>query len=158
LSKTFTRLLDAHRGYTPANLMTARIGFMGAGLPAGSRAAFYRDVIERFKGMRGVAHVGLTNSLPLASPNWVIPVQVELSADKGQQVRTVYRIVTDDYFAAMGIRLVSGRSFNGHDTLSSEPVVVVNETFARSYLAGHPLGVQVRPDLYQYREDVNRWR
>jgi putative ABC transport system permease protein len=158
LSKTFTRLLDADRGYTPGNLMTARIGFMGAGLPAGSRAAFYRDVIERFKGMRGVAHVGLTNSLPLASRNWVIPVQVDLSVDKGPQVSTVYRIVTDDYFAAMGIRLVSGRSFNGHDTLSSEPVVVVNETFARWYLAGHPLGVQVRPDLYQYREDVHRWR
>jgi hypothetical protein len=83
--------------------------------------------------------------LPLATPNWSISVQVDLSAPKDAQVDTAYRIVTEDYFAAMGIRLVSGRGFNGHDTLSSEPVLVVNQTFARRYLAGNPLGVQVSP-------------
>jgi putative ABC transport system permease protein len=70
----------------------------------------------------------------------------------------VYRLVSDDYFAAMGIRVVSGRAFTVQDTMFSEPVVVVNQTFARRYLADNPLGVEVGPDLYQYRPDVRRYR
>jgi putative ABC transport system permease protein len=48
--------------------------------------------------------------------------------------------------------------------MTSEPVIIVNETFARRYLAGNPLGVAMYPDLYQYRPDVSprgpamRWR
>jgi hypothetical protein len=70
----------------------------------------------------------------------------------------VYRLVSDDYFAAMGIRVLSGRGFTSQDTMTSEPVVVVNQTFARRYLADTPLGVDLSPDLYQYRPDVHRWR
>src|SRR5262249_2249130 len=54
LSKSFTSLLAADRGYTPGNVLTARIGFLSAGLPAGSRAAFYKDVLERVTAIRGV--------------------------------------------------------------------------------------------------------
>jgi putative ABC transport system permease protein len=160
LSQSFSRLLGADRGYTPGNLLTARIGFLGAGLPPGSRATFYRDVLERLAAIRGVTHVGHTDRLPLATANWRIAVDLDPGDAKSPNARVdvVYRIISEDYFAAMGIRLLSGRGFNRYDTASSEPVVVVNQTFARQNLAGHPLGVHVRPDLLQYRPDVNRWR
>ena len=64
----------------------------------------------------------------------------------------------------MGIRLVRGRGFTAQDTMTSEPVIVVNETFARRYLADDPLGVETRPDLMQFRPDhrtrpeLHRWR
>ena len=160
LSKSFSALLAADRGYEPSNLLTARIGFLGTGLPAGARAAFYTDVLTRVTAIRGVTHAGFTSSLPTASPNWKIPVGLR-PGDKtrGQvEVETVYRIVTDDYFASMGIRVVSGRGFTAQDTITSEPVVVVNQSFADRYLAGAPLGVEVSPDLLQYRPNVWRWR
>src|SRR5262249_37073163 len=40
----------------------------------------------------------------------------------------------------------------------SEPVVVVNQTFARRYLDQDVLGVALSPDLYQFRPNVHRWR
>jgi hypothetical protein len=49
--------------------------------------------------------------------------------------------VTRSYFAATGMTLVAGRTFNGDDVRGSEPVVVVNETTARVYWPGEsPLG------------------
>ena len=49
--------------------------------------------------------------------------------------------VTRNYFAATGMTLVAGRSFNGDDVPGSEPVVIVNETAARFYWPGDsPLG------------------
>jgi predicted permease len=153
-------LFDADRGYAPANLLTARMGFLGAGQPAGARANFFREVVERVAAIRGVTHVGLTNALPLATPNWTIRVDLNSGRSRtpGPKPEAVYRIVSEEYFASMGIRLLSGRVFERQDTISSEPVVLVNQSFARQYLAGDPLGVQVRPDLYQYRRDVNAWR
>ena len=160
LSKSFHALLTADRGFAPTNVLTARIGFLGAGLPAGARAAFYKDVIARVTGVRGVTHAGFTSSLPTASENWRIPVVLRPGDGKarGSEVETVYRLVSDDYFAAMGIRVLSGRGFTAQDTLTSEPVVVVNQTFALRYLSGAPLGIEVSPDLYQFRPDVRGWR
>jgi predicted lysophospholipase L1 biosynthesis ABC-type transport system permease subunit len=49
--------------------------------------------------------------------------------------------VTRGYFAAAGMTLVAGRTFNDDDMPGSEPVVVVNETMARAYWPGEsPLG------------------
>jgi putative ABC transport system permease protein len=50
------------------------------------------------------------------------------------------RIVSPRYFSALRMRLVSGRVFSGEDTETSQPVVVVNQAFARRYLGDSPLG------------------
>jgi predicted permease len=39
--------------------------------------------------------------------------------------------ISDDYFKAMGIRLLAGRVFGPGDRQGSQPVVVINEEFAR---------------------------
>jgi ABC-type lipoprotein release transport system permease subunit len=44
--------------------------------------------------------------------------------------------VSDGYFEAIGARLVSGRLFTAHDGVAGEPVVVVNQTFARRHFSG----------------------
>jgi putative ABC transport system permease protein len=49
--------------------------------------------------------------------------------------------VSPDYFDALGIRLVRGRSFTGHDREGQPKVVVVNETAARQFWANdEPIG------------------
>lgn len=160
LSKSFARLFDADRGYSPGNLLTARIGFLSAGLPAGARATVYRDVLERVAAIRGVTHVGLTDRLPVGTADWSTRVILNPKDEKrpDSEVDTVYRIVSEHYFASMGIRVMSGRGFTSQDTVSSEPVVVVNQTFARQYLAGDPLGKTIGPDLEQYRRGARWWR
>jgi putative ABC transport system permease protein len=55
-------------------------------------------------------------------------------ADKpDEQAGTGFKVVTPGYFSALRLRLVQGRFLNEHDTDSSPPVIVVNESFARRY-------------------------
>jgi MacB-like periplasmic core domain/FtsX-like permease family len=105
-------------------------------------------------------HVGFTDALPTVGRNWQIPVALRPGDTKSRdaEVETVYRLVSDDYFASMGVRIVRGRGFTPQDTLSSDPVVVVNQTFAQRYLADNAIGIDVSPDLNQYRPNVRSWR
>jgi hypothetical protein len=63
-----------------------------------------------------------------------------------QGVITLQRnVVAPGYFRLMGIPLLEGRDFTEQDDLSTEPVIVVNETFARRYFDGkYPIGRKVR--------------
>jgi putative ABC transport system permease protein len=55
------------------------------------------------------------------------------------------RGITGDYFAALGARLAAGRFFTAADRVDSQPVAIVNESFARRYFGGRdPLTVRVR--------------
>src|SRR5579871_202762 len=56
----------------------------------------------------------------------------------------VFLAVTPDYFRALGVPLKLGRTFNDRENKAGTPVAIVNETFARRYLAGrNPLGASV---------------
>ena len=46
-----------------------------------------------------------------------------------------YRQISSHYFETLGIRLLKGRALNERDTRDTEPVAVVNESFARSLLS-----------------------
>jgi predicted permease len=52
--------------------------------------------------------------------------------------------VGGDFFAALGIRMRTGRAVGGEDARGAPPVVVINEAFARAYFPGEdPLGRRV---------------
>ena len=54
-------------------------------------------------------------------------------------------VVSDAYFRTMGIRLVAGREFDGHDTLGSPRVAVVNQALVKLMLPGEdPIGKRIR--------------
>jgi putative ABC transport system permease protein len=58
-----------------------------------------------------------------------------------------YRMVTPEYFRALGIPIRKGRPFSTADRTESAPVVIVNETLARQFLDGRdPIGTRMRLD------------
>src|SRR6185295_19082212 len=59
-----------------------------------------------------------------------------------------------NYFNTMGILFVAGRDFNAQDRNGSPAVVIVNEVFARRYLAGNAVGKRLRFGSGQFREIV----
>ena len=160
LSRTFMTLLDSDRGYEPANLLTARIGYAGGGQPPAARRAFYLQTLERLAGIDGVTYAGVTNSLPLTPANPRTEFNIDPAREKRlpPQVRASSHLVTPGYFGAMGIRLVSGRNFSASDTVSSEPVTIVNETLAREFLPGGALDARLPARLDEERGDGALWR
>jgi ABC-type antimicrobial peptide transport system permease subunit len=59
------------------------------------------------------------------------------------EVQALQRLVSPDYFAAMGLRLVEGRILSDADTATTQSAIVVNHTFARQYLGNRGVGVRI---------------
>jgi putative ABC transport system permease protein len=57
-----------------------------------------------------------------------------------------YRMISADYFTALGIPVLEGRPFGAADRGGSAPVAIVNETFARHHFGGNAVGRRMRLD------------
>ncbi len=57
---------------------------------------------------------------------------------------TDYRIVSNDYFRVMGIRVLQGRGFTDADSAAAQKVIVVNDEFVRIYFPdGNVIGQRI---------------
>jgi len=101
------------------------------------REAFYTAVLEKVHAIPGVAGAGYTSSLPLTERGNTSGYILHGQSEKDTRTQdALFRVVTKDYFQAMGVRLREGRLFSGADRANTEPVAIVNETFAGRHFAG----------------------
>jgi putative ABC transport system permease protein len=101
------------------------------------------DEISRVPGVRMAA---LAGDLPLDGWSAGQPFTVvgSASGDPSRRPAAHYQLISPRYFEAMGIPVLRGRAFTPQDTSASAPVCVVNEEFARRYLADRdPIGAKV---------------
>jgi putative ABC transport system permease protein len=78
-----------------------------------------------------------------------VGVQGEV-VDPNHEVGTHARMVTRDFFRAMGIKLLAGRDFSADDRQGTKPVAIVNEAFVRRLLGTrNPLATQFAMGLPQ---------
>ena len=122
-------------GFNPDRVLTMRIAVSPTRYDTPEKVVgFYRQLLEDVRGLPGVAAAGVVRSLPLATTigDWGMVVDGYV-APPGTNAKGDWQIVSDGAFEAMGSRLVRGRWFTAVDTTTSQPVVVVNETLARTY-------------------------
>jgi putative ABC transport system permease protein len=130
LVRTFLRLVSVDLGIDPANVVT-----MGLRLPdykyssARQQALFYRELLERIPSTPGVESVGGESG----GSNVFFQPQGQPPAAPGQEPTAAYKIITPDFFRAMGTRLVAGREFSLRDDEGATPVAIISETVARRY-------------------------
>jgi putative ABC transport system permease protein len=91
--------------------------------------------------MPGVQGTALVNKLPLDT-QFNLPFR--LVGHTKNTGAAQYRVISPGYFRVMQIAVRQGRHFDDKDTAGAEPVVIVNEAFARSNFSGiEPIGQQV---------------
>jgi putative ABC transport system permease protein len=98
---------------------------------------FYNDVIERIESLPGIRHVALTNKLPLEGGSNARIKDADghdFSGTNRPSVET--SIVTMDYFKAMGIPMLEGRTFDVQDRSINSWSIVINETLADTLWPG----------------------
>ena len=147
LARSFIALMAVDRGYEPANLLTAELPLPDRLYSAERRKAFVDALLERIRTVPGVRYAATSNGMPLAGYDSMMAFRRPPAPGQPggpTDVQASVRAVSPDYFAALGIRLVSGRGFTEADAASSEPILLVNETFAKRYLTGDPIG-QILP-------------
>jgi predicted permease len=109
---------------------------------------FQDELLARLKRLPGVVDAGLVSSFPLGGggyPNGRFlemthvdeiqsPADVEkLGAEVAKRAGNAgYRVVSDGYFAAMGIPVVRGRTFDDRDAAAAPHAAIVSEAFVAS--------------------------
>jgi putative ABC transport system permease protein len=156
---SISRLTRVDPGFDPRPLLTADVSFprqpvSPSDKPIGalrkqlnSTVSFLTQVQQRVAQLPGVEAVGAINDLPVtgrSSVNGGFSIVGQPPWEPGKTPVAEYRTVTNDYFRALGVPVIKGRTFNDADTLDSTPVVIINETMAKLYFAGEdPLGKQI---------------
>jgi predicted permease len=116
----------------------------------------FREIADNLSALPGVQSVGLANMRILENDEWDSGMSVEgYNPDKPDDRAQPYmNQVSPNYFATLGVPILSGRDFNmadshevkhGPEADSFVPtVVMINETFAKKYFAGrNPLGMHL---------------
>ena len=147
LIRSYLRALDVNLGFRPERAAALRIDPSFRISSFAQQNSFIDDVLHSVRSVPGIVAAGITNSLPLRDDRaWGVAGKGQVYP-KGHNPEAFVRIVSDGYFDAAGIPLRSGRAFTERDRISSEPVVVINETMARTLWPGqNPLGQMITTD------------
>ena len=144
LTRSFVAMLHAERGYDPVNVLTARLP-LPPGFPAERRHQLLETLVERLRAVPGVTHAAYSTGLPLVTAGGFVAFNMRSPRDPDVEieVQARLRLVSADYFAAMRLRLLEGRTLSAVDMAATTPAVVVNRTFARQYIGDAPVGVRI---------------
>ena len=144
LLRSFTRLLSVDYGFRPERLLTFQVP-LSAKYNGKARVAFYEELQQRLKSLPGVRNVAGAEELPIEGAGANIEFAVEGRPWSGEGAYVGTRIVTPDYFDAMGIALLQGRALDLHDEPPKPEVAVINETMASLCWPGEdPVGKHFR--------------
>ena len=134
LINSFTNLASVDPGYAPENVLTFQVSLPQARYPdIVGRRGFHEQLLQRVDTMPGVEYAGAVNILPLTPNNVRMAFAMPGEGDYQQRAVADVRVVTPEYFDAMGIQLLEGRTFSEQDREGQQRVLLVNETFARRY-------------------------
>lgn len=147
--RSFVALSSLDPGFEPEGAWTFQLALPRATYPDDTAAAgLYHQVLDLLHSVPGIESIGSTSSLPLGGTAQAIGHVVEgFPVEEGAPppVFDVER-VSDGYFSALGIPILSGRSLERGDTEHRSGVVVVNEVLARRFWpTGEAIGQRLRP-------------
>jgi predicted permease len=148
LIRSFLRVLDVNLGFQPERATALRIdpSFRIPGFA--QQNSFIDEVLRRTRSVPGTLAAGITDVLPLRGDrSWAVSAVGQVYGKSHPPPEPFIRVVSDGYFEAAGIPLRLGREFTERDRASSERVVVVNETLARTLWPGqNPVGQMITTD------------
>ena len=147
LVRSVGRMLRAPIGVVPSNVVVARLQLSGGSYASWDAVQqFYTTLLDQIRLQPGIEAAGAATALPLDT-GWAtrLPYAVE-----GEPVASVdapvaqHVSVSAGYFEAFRVPLRSGRLFSDHDTTTTEPVIVINQTLATRMFAGvDPVGRRI---------------
>jgi putative ABC transport system permease protein len=135
LLRSFVRLLNVDPGFATQNVLT-----MDISLPTVKYAkpeqqiAFFDEVLRRVSALPGVRSAATSAAVPLSTKR-ITPVLPEGQPEVPLSQRPFLDIeaVSPKWFETMRVPLRSGRGFTEADNARTAKVVVVNETFSRTF-------------------------
>jgi putative ABC transport system permease protein len=147
--RSFAALTTIDLGFDPSHVVTMRVSLPNARYPQLPRwSAFHRELLLRAAAIPSVEAVGLNSSTPLEGGGAESEVRYEgqppPSSPKEEGTTCLFQAASPDYFRAMGIAIVRGRSFTEQDTVDAVPVAIVEEALVRKFFPdADPIGKRI---------------
>ncbi len=147
LLRSFAKMQRADLGFEPSGVMTALLTVPGNRFATPNDAIAFEDsVMDRLSQIQGVKRAAWTSILPLApggdnDMNFTIEGVATPPPDQPGIVAW-FRVVSPDYLSVMGMRIHSGRLFEGRE---AQPSVVISQALATRYWGNlDPVGRRIR--------------
>ena len=141
LIKSFARLDRIDPGLRPEGVLTTRVVLSKAQQEGARRKAMVERILERATQVPGVRNAGaiVTLNMPFTGSlsNNSFAIEGEPVPKEGQEPDADIRVIAGDYFRAMGMPLLAGRTLAPRaGETPGRTEFVVNEAFARRYFRG----------------------
>ena len=147
LAQTFARLVRIDPGFRTERVLTAEVSLPRTQYAGEKAAAFFDALMARLSAIPGVETAAVASTIPLAGPENLRQVTIEGSQrpNPGEEIISDYRVVSPDYFRAMGISLLAGDLFPPTLAADAAPALVINRTMADTSFRGvNPLGRRMK--------------
>jgi putative ABC transport system permease protein len=126
-------------GFRREGVLITDVSLRRLNLPSKRLVTFKRDLVEQIAELPGVDAAADTDVVPLSGADSIRAWMDGSQPEEG--INLEYGQAGPDYFKALGIPFLAGRTFDQQDSLSSPRVAVVNRTFCRQMTGGSdPVG------------------
>ncbi len=148
LVKSYERLRSVDMGCLTQDVITMHLGLPDAryATPA-QRANFYDALLDRVRALPGVDAAGFATAVPGQGyqTDWSFTIVEHPPLPQGSGLFALSRWADPNYFGAMGIPILRGRTFDRGKRLDAADEVIISQSFANQYFPGEdPLGRHLR--------------
>ena len=156
LMRSFTKLLEVNPGFRAQRVLGFSLNLPAISYPQASQVtAFWERLRANIEKIPGVEAAGL-GDLPLAVRESRAMYAEDSSGARSNSGEVRQSWVHGDYFSALGVPLLQGRWFTDQDGKTSQRVLVINETLAKTFFPlRNPIGRRVKWGLSA--ESPNPW-
>jgi predicted permease len=147
LLESLQKIRTASPGFSTTSVAVTGVSLVAAGYDVPRAKTFQKELIDRLTGTPGIESASFAAVTPfgyLGYPSSPIAVDgYQASPEKQPEVE--YNQVGPNYFATLGIPLLSGRDFARSDDDKAAPVAIVNRTMMMRYWKEEdPIGRRVQ--------------
>ena len=148
LIRTWIALQRADLGFRPEHVLTVDISLTGSQYPVYDRCgAFFEPLLRQVRALPGVRAAALTPFLDFGidAMKWPFTIVGQPPVPPEEATFVKCREATPGFFAALGMRLLKGRTFTEEDMGETAHDAIIDENFARLHFADiDPIGQKVR--------------
>jgi putative ABC transport system permease protein len=144
LMRSFVALREVHLGLEAGHVLQTQLSLPADRYKTAAQVSgFFRPLLARVKALPGVVDAAESSALP---PYGGEDSKIEISGKShDEEWHALLQSISEGYFRVLRIPFKMGRGFSEAEINDARKVVVVNETFASTYLRGEdPLGRRVK--------------
>lgn len=147
LMQSLRKIRTTDPGFSTTRVFNTWMPLVAAGYDAQRAKTFQDELIQRVRALPGVEAAAYARAVPLGYGSFSsTPIAVDgYEPPPNEQPRAEYNEVSPDYFATLGIPLLSGREFTRADDENARRVAIVNQTMIARYWRGqNPIGQRLQ--------------